>query len=225
MRYLVLFLFFSGVCFAQTNTFKINTEPFQELKVYDGLSVSLKKGAENSLMISGENPENVIVVSDKGVLKIKMKFKKMFSGFRTFIVLTHTKPLISLDANEDSNIEALEEIKQELISLKVQEGAHIKGVLNVEQLIAKAVSGGSMLLQGTSHMQDISINTGGVYKAQNLKTSFSTISVNAGGSADIFAKDYVGATVKAGGTIKVYGDPKKMDEKKFFGGTIQRVKN
>ncbi|MCW1952591.1 MAG: DUF2807 domain-containing protein [Flavobacteriia bacterium] len=225
MRYLVLLLFFSGVCLAQTDAIVLTTDHFKELKVYDGLSVSLEKGTENKLFISGEDPENVTIVNDNGVLKIKMKFKKMFSGFRTFVRLTYVSDFVLLDANEESNIEVLDQIKQGIIELRVQEGAHIKAALNVEQLIVKAVSGGSILLQGSTHMQDISINTGGVYKAQNLKSAFTTVSVNAGGAADIFAKDYVGATVKAGGTIKVFGDPKKMDEKKFFGGTIERVKN
>ena len=225
MRYLFYFLFFSSVCVAQTQTMELDSDLYKELKVYDGLSVRLVKGSENKLDISGEAAENVTFTLNDGVLKIKMKFKKMFSGFKTFVTLTHTKNFNILDANEESNIEVSNSIIQEALELRAQEGAQIKAQIQTDQLIVKTVSGGVISLQGRSQMQDISINTGGVYKAQNLKTSFTTISVNAGGTAYIFASDYVGATVKAGGLIKVFGDPKKMDEKKFFGGTIERVKN
>ena len=47
--------------------------------------------------------------------------------------------------------------------------------------------------------------------------------MNAGGNASIYATNYVKADVKAGGTVKVYGDPEKMDEKTVYGGKIERV--
>ena len=48
--------------------------------------------------------------------------------------------------------------------------------------------------------------------------------MNAGSRAEIFASDYVKATVKAGGEVLVYGDPAKMEEKTVFGGKITRMK-
>jgi len=225
MKYLLLFLFFPWVCLSQTSEITMNTDAFKELKVYDGLSVTIQKGHTNEIKISGEATKNVVIDNDKGVLKIKMKFKKMFGGYRTFVSITHQNPFNSLDANEDSSIEVLGSITQEVLRLNTQEGAQIIASVEVDQLIVKAVSGGTVISQGTTNIQDISINTGGIYKGASLQSSFTTIEVNAGGSASIRASDYVGANVKAGGAIKVYGDPKKMDEKKLFGGSIERIKN
>ena len=225
MKAVLFFLFFSCIVFAQGENITLNTTAFSELKVYDGLSVTLKKGPSNEIVISGEDPKNVSIVNEEGVLKIKMKFKKMFSGYRTFISLNYSSSFIILDANEEASLNVLDLIEQEKISLKVQEGAKIEASLKVDQLIAKSVTGSHINTKGYAKIQDVSINTGGTYNGQSLKTSFTTISVNAGGTASIFASDYVGATVKAGGKIKVFGDPKKMDEKTFFGGTIERVKN
>jgi hypothetical protein len=47
--------------------------------------------------------------------------------------------------------------------------------------------------------------------------------VNAGSSAEIYASDYVKATVKAGGEVLVYGNPQKMEEKTVFGGRIKKM--
>ncbi|MGB5319757.1 MAG: DUF2807 domain-containing protein, partial [Eudoraea sp.] len=41
--------------------------------------------------------------------------------------------------------------------------------------------------------------------------------------AEIYASDYLKATVKAGGEVLVYGDPSKMDEKTVFGGKVTRM--
>ncbi|MEL6485326.1 MAG: DUF2807 domain-containing protein, partial [Bacteroidota bacterium] len=64
---------------------------------------------------------------------------------------------------------------------------------------------------------------GGEYIGKSFKTEFTTVTVNAGGTASIYATDYVQANVKAGGEVLVYGDPAKMDEKKVFGGKIKRM--
>ena len=92
MKVFLFFLFFNCIIFAQGDNITLNTTTFSELKVYDGLSVTLIKGTTNAMVISGEDPKNVSIVNDQGVLKIKMKFKKMFSGYRTFIALKYSSP-------------------------------------------------------------------------------------------------------------------------------------
>jgi hypothetical protein len=90
-------------------------------------------------------------------------------------------------------------------------------------MLIKSVTGGVITATGSSDNQDVAINTGGVYEGKDFKTKFTTVNVNAGSSAEIFATDYVKATVKAGGEVLVYGDPSKMDEKTVFGGKIKRM--
>jgi len=90
-------------------------------------------------------------------------------------------------------------------------------------LLIKAVTGGVINAVGNSDNQDVQINTGGVYKGKDLKTKFTTVNVNAGSSAEINATSYVKVSVKAGGTVYVYGDPDKMEEKTVFGGKIERM--
>ena len=81
----------------------------------------------------------------------------------------------------------------------------------------------SVMASGSSDLQDVAINTGGIYEGKNLKTKFSTINVNAGSKAEINATNYVNASVKAGGEVLVYGNPAKMEEKTVFGGRITKM--
>ncbi|SHI48214.1 head GIN domain-containing protein [Pseudozobellia thermophila] len=196
---------------------------FTEVKAFDGISVKLIKSNENKAVITGENIQKVAIVNNDGVLKIRMQIDKIFSGYRTFVDLYYTEKLVVIDVNEDAKITSDDVIRQDVLELKAQEGGELIINADVEQLLIKTVTGGVIETSGTSDLQDVAINTGGVYQGKQLKTKFSTVNVNAGSRAEIYASDYVKATVKAGGEVLVYGDPAKMDEKTVFGGTVTRM--
>lgn len=200
-----------------------NLEKFTTVKAYDGLSINLIKSDVNKAIITGANTNKVAIVNNEGVLKIRMEIVKIFSGYRTFIDLYYTEDLVTIDVNEDAKIENKEIIKQELLELKAQEGGELVINTQVEQLIIKTVTGGIITTTGFSDNQDVMINTGGIYQGKTFKTNFTTVNVNAGSKAEIYAVNYVKASVKAGGEVLVYGNPKKMDEKTVFGGTITRM--
>lgn len=201
-----------------------NLDKFSEIKVFDGLSVNLIKSNKNQAVITGANTSKVAFVNTDGVLKIRMEITKLFSGYRTFIDLHYTENLGVIDVNEDARITSKEIIKQSVIELKAQEGGEINVQATVEQMLIKSVSGGIIQASGVADNQDVQINTGGMYKGKDLKTKFTTVNVNAGSSAEIFATSYVKVSVKAGGAVLVYGDPAKMEEKTVFGGKIERMK-
>lgn len=226
MKRLVLLLFiWAGVVATQAQEGKVsqNLSSFKELKVFDGLSVNLIRSDKNQAVITGANTSKVAIVNTDGVLKIRMEIGKIFSGYRTFIDLYYTQDLVVIDVNEDARITTKEALKQDVVELKAQEGGEISIQAQVEQLLIKSVTGGVINASGTSDNQDVQINTGGVYKGKDLKTKFTTVNVNAGSSAEIYATSYVKVSVKAGGTVFVYGDPDKMEEKTVFGGKIERM--
>ncbi|MGB5553319.1 MAG: head GIN domain-containing protein [Flavobacteriaceae bacterium] len=200
-----------------------NLEVFKEIKAFDGLSVTLIKSDVNKAVITGENVNKVAIVNTEGVLKLRMQIGKIFSGYKTFIKLYYTDKLVIIDVNEDARITSQNTIKQDVLELKAQEGGELEISAEVDQMLIKTVTGGVIETSGTSNLQDVAINTGGIYNGKTFKTKFSTVNVNAGSRAEIFASDYVKATVKAGGEVLVYGDPAKMDEKTVFGGKITRM--
>lgn len=220
---LLVLLLFATQMKAQEGKVTIDLEGFTEVKGFDGLSINLIKSDSNRAVITGANTNKVAVVNKNGVLKLRMQIDKIFSGYRTFVDLYYTEKLIIIDVNEDARITAEETIKQDVLELKAQEGGELNIRAEVEQLLIKTVTGGVVKTAGTSELQDVMINTGGVYEGKDLKTKFSTVNVNAGSRAEIHAFDYVKATVKAGGEVLVYGDPAKMDEKTVFGGKVTRM--
>lgn len=196
---------------------------FTEVKGFDGLSINLIKSDVNKAVITGDDVYKVDVVNNDGVLKIRMTLDKIFGGYKTFVDLYYTEELVIIDVNEDARITSEGTIKQGILELKAQEGGELIINAEVEQLLIKAVTGGLIEATGSSDLQDVAINTGGVYEGKEFKTKFSTVNVNAGSKAEIHASDYVKATVKAGGEVLVYGDPAKMEEKTVFGGKITRM--
>ncbi|WP_047417666.1 head GIN domain-containing protein [Cellulophaga sp. Hel_I_12] len=208
---------------AQNEKIIQNLEKFTTIKAFDGLSINLIKSDVNKAVITGANTNKVVIVNSDGVLKLRMEFVKIFSGYRTFIDLYYTEKLVTIDVNEDAKIVNKDVIKQDLLELKAQEGGELIINTQVEQLLIKTVTGGIITTKGFSDNQDVMINTGGIYQGKNFKTNFTTVNVNAGSKAEIYAVNYVKASVKAGGEVLVYGDPKKMDEKTVFGGTIKRM--
>ncbi|GGW43690.1 head GIN domain-containing protein [Arenibacter certesii] len=197
---------------------------FKEVKAFDGLSINLIRSNENKAVITGVNTNNVVIINNGGVLKIRMEINKLFSGYRTFVDLFYSDDLLVIDTNEDARITSKEAVKQKVLELKAQEGGELVINANVEQLLIKSVMGGMITAVGSSHNQDVQINTGGIYNGKEFKTKFSTVNVNAGSRAEIFATDYVQASVKAGGEVMVYGNPSRMEEKTIFGGKITRMK-
>lgn len=218
------FLYIIAICI-YTSSYGQELENFNAVKTYDGLSVTLIEAKENKVVISGEEPENVLYESSNGTLKIRKKISNLFSGYKTFIKVYYKNSISEIQANEDSFIKINSSKPLAKILLEAYKNALVEAELNPEQLLVKAYFNGEVKTSGKAINQDISINTGGIYSGENFKTSFTTVSVNAGGSASVNASDYVGATVKAGGTVLIYGNPKKVDEKKLFGGFIKKMSN
>ncbi|TMU55086.1 head GIN domain-containing protein [Flagellimonas algicola] len=221
-RILMLFISFQ-LMQAQEEQLTQELESFSEVKGFDGISINLIKSDENKAVIKGAHTQKVAIVNNDGVLKIRMEIDKIFSGYRTFVDLFHAGELVVIDVNEDAKISSQETMVQSVLDLRAQEGGELEINCQTEQLLVKAITGGQIAVKGFADTQDVVINTGGEYNGKEFKTKFSTITVNAGGNAAIYAKEYVKANVKAGGEVLVYGDPLKMDEKTVFGGKVIRM--
>lgn len=222
----LLFTVFLLVCASTNGQDKSVTQSlsnFTQIKGYDGLSINLIKSSENKAVISGENVNKVSLINNDGVLKVRMQLDKMFGGYKTFVDIYYSGSILVIDVNEDAKITTNDIIKQDILELKAQEGGELVVAAEVEQLLVKSVSGGVINTVGTADLQDVQINTGGIYKGKSLKSGFSTINVNAGSLAEIYATDYVKAAVKAGGEVLVFGNPKKFEEKTVFGGIITKM--
>lgn len=133
------------------------------------------------------------------------------------------KKLSKIDVNEGANVTVNGILKNYSLDLRAQEGAEIKATIEGDKLIARAVTGGQLILNGKVKEQEIIVNAGGQFMSKDLKTETTQVKISAGGKANINASKYVKANTNAGGTIKIYGNPKEIDSQKLFGGKIIEV--
>jgi hypothetical protein len=213
------------LCLAQVNAQKITKDPgdFSSVKVYDRIQVVLVASTENKVEISGTRADEVQVVNNNGELKIKMNLKKLLKGEEIEAVV-YFKKLTGVDANEGSSITSQETLKAIGFSISAKEGAEIKLKLEAEKTNINISSGGMVDLKGSTNNQDIVMKAGGTLDADKFISKQTTISVNAGGDANIYATDFVDAKVRAGGSVMIYGKPKEINQKAVLGGTIKEAK-
>ena len=216
-----LTILFTTLIFAQEPISKTVGE-FSTLKVYDLINVQMIQSDENRVEITGKNAKDVTVVNKNGKLKIRMNLDEIFDGNDTEVKLYYTGVDI-IDANEGAYISSSDVVKQYEIELKAQEGGKIKLELDVKEADIKAVSGGIIELTGKANNQDISINTGGIYKGKDIESTTTSITIKAGGEADVNASELVDIKIRAGGDVYIYGDPNTVNESRALGGRIKRM--
>ncbi len=214
---LLVFVLITQLNYSQTT---INLGDFDEIKVFDQLNVTLIPSTENKIVVTGTNQGNVEIVNRNSLLKIRISLTKILEDNKDLKVNLYFKKIQSIDANEGSIVSCKAIFKQTTMDLSVQEGAMIEVELDVDNTTTKLNSGGIINLSGKAVTQKITITSGGILNAKNLETSQTTVSVSAGGSADVNASTLVDAKVNAGGTITIYGKPKQIKQQAFAGGTI-----
>lgn len=218
---LILSLVFSITLFAQ-DTIEKTIGEFTTVKVYDLINLNMIQSKENKVIISGKNRKDVEVVNKNGKLKIRMNIEEIYDGNDTVVNLYYTS-VDEIDANEGAKVVVKDTIEQFEIELRTQEGAEITTELKTSFATVRAVTGGIINVTGQSKNQDVSIYTGGILNGEEFVTEKTDVSVNAAGEAYINATEFVDVRIRAGGDVFIYGNPKKVDESRVFGGRIKRM--
>lgn len=200
----------------------VDLENFSDVEVTRGLKVKLTQADENMAVITGNSRERVQVKVERGVLVIKTSVNQLLKEDNTAVEIYY-KQINSITSRQNSSVEFSGKITQTIFRVRASEGAEIIATMDVENLIAVASTGGTLNFEGKALIQEIDIRAAGEYKGENLKGNEIDVKVNGGGNANIFAKKYVNATVRAGGNIYIYGNPEKVEEKTSFGGSIKKI--
>ncbi len=217
----LVFTLFCSIAFSQETVTK-NFGDFNELKVYNGLTVEIQKSNTSKIEISGSQSSDVIVKNVDGVLKIRLRIPDSFIAKDVKVRLFYEN-LNVLDANEGSTIVSKELIKQKHLEVRVQEGAKINLKGSTKHLNVKAVSGGIIKLLGKTRNQIIEATTGGIYKSFNLISEETTVVAASGANVKINTTELLDAKVRFGGTILYKGKPEILKTKKVIGGSIKSV--
>ncbi|KAB1066763.1 DUF2807 domain-containing protein [Tamlana haliotis] len=219
--FFILSVLISSSIFAQETVEKTVGE-FTEVKVYDLIHLEMVKSEEYKVVITGENTDQVSVHNKNGKLKIKMNIEKLFNGTNTKVKLYY-KHVDIIDVNEGAQITSNDVIEQFEIDLRAQEGGTITVPVKVKHTIVKSITGGIITVKGTSKDQNIDINTGGIFKGEELITEDTDVSIKAAGEAYVHATQEVNAKIRAGGNVYIYGKPEVINENTALGGTVKRM--
>jgi hypothetical protein len=212
-------LLISTIAFSQVER---SLGDFSKVTSFDKIDVVLIQSNENKISINGKEASSVEIVNKNGELKIRMPFTKTMQGEDISVTLYY-KNIEAVEANEGSRIASSEIFKTTIFDIIAKEGAEIKINIDVDKLNIKGTSGAIITVNGTTRSQDVLINSGAILNAKKLETEQTSITVNAGGEAVIYATILVDAKVRAGGTITIYGKPKQINQKIIAGGTIREA--
>ncbi|MDN3678451.1 head GIN domain-containing protein [Flavobacterium paronense] len=213
-------LVFSSIVFAQETK---NVGDFTKVTSFDRIDVFLVPSDENSVQLEGKGADEVELVNKNGELKIRMPLTKLLDG-DNISVTVNFKKITAVEANEGSRIACGDKISSVVFDVIAKEGSEVKLILDVEKLNVRTANGSKVSLEGNADIQDVLVNSGGIYEAEKLESQITTVSCNAGGEAAIFATNIVDAKVRAGGDITIYGKPKQINKKIIAGGTIEQAK-
>lgn len=218
--------FFTLLFLVQNNFAQItkNTGDFNKVTAFDKIDVRLLRGTENKIILSGNDAESVELINKNGELKIRMPFSKTMTG-DGIAATVYFKKIDAVETNEGSRISSEVIFEGLNFNIVAKEGSEIKLLLKTDSVTTKVSSGAIVTLEGSSKNQDALVSAGGELNAKELVTFQTTISVNAGGEALVYALDFVDAKTRAGGEITIYGKPKQINQKTVLGGTIRENQN
>lgn len=199
----------------------VELEPFTEIKAFDRIVTVLIKSDENKVVITGDDQDDANASVKGGLLKIKMDFENQMDGGDVTATVYHTEPLTLIDANENADITSDDTILGSEVKIAAQEGGKITLKVDIEDLNVKSTSGAEITLTGKVKKQEVVANAGGKVWNEDLSTTETKVTVNAGGTARVHATDKMEAKVRAGGSIYIYGNPKDLKRDKVFGGKIK----
>jgi len=220
IRILITALLLIPMCSARAQNMVIDLDKFSDLKVFDRVNVTLVKASENKAIVSGDDQDDIKIVNDDGLLKIRMDLDEFLDGNETSVELHYTEELNMIDANEGAKVSASNTLNNKYLVLKSHDGAQLRIAVDARNLDPQAITGGKIWVTGKAPNQEATVRSGGEYHAKDLTSQQTDVSVFAGGKAFVNSKEYVEANVTAGGTIEIFGNPDKVDEDKTFGGSI-----
>lgn len=193
---------------------------FTELEVTDKINVKLVPSERDYLEINGELGDKLELVQQNDALRFKMALGYQLQGGELYVTLYYSS-LARIVArkgaiihNENTTFEA------DTVFLSANEGSKIVLNTRVNRLGLTSSTGATVQLLGETKIQEANIALGGFYYGKQLSSEQATVTVHAGGRAEINVTDTADLQTRAGGVIDVYGNPTERKERKFAGGKI-----
>lgn len=203
-----------------------NVGDFTSLKTTNKIKVELIPADVNKIVVKESDENGVSITNKDGRLILKNTIKELVTENEYSVtVQVHYTTLKEIDAQGGSYIYSTQPVNQTSLELQANLGSTIDIPVATDNLTINANTGAKVKVKGTNtNAAKITASAGAVVTANNVITKRNKVLVNSGAQALVSATDYLETQIIAGGTIKIYGKPKDVKEKKSIGGTIEYVK-
>ncbi len=199
---------------------RIISSDFTEIKVSQGIEVSLTMGKETSLSLEAdENLHDLIITEvEDGVLNIYSEDNIWKSTSRK-IYLT-AKEIDKIKASSGAEVISENTIRADDFEVNLSSGSSVRLMLNVSDLSCDTSSGSSARLKGVAGNFIANSSSGSNIKAKELAVKTCNADVSSGASIKVNVSDDLDADASSGGNIKYIGSPKTVDKNSSSGGSI-----
>lgn len=188
---------------------------FKSLTAGADMNVTLIKSTENKLVINSSADEAPEVQNENGNLVLNGECK---------VTVYYKDAIENIVAASDAVIYGKDEIKTASLTIAAASDAKIELTINVQKLNTAANSDATVTLTGKAKEHDAALSTDARFDGKGLLTDTTSIVMSTDASAAINAKDTVNATVSSDGSLKIYGNPKKVNQTKGEDAEIVVVK-
>lgn len=213
-----IFIFMTGL--GQEVPQSIALKPFSELKVYDKIILTLEKSDTDALLVHGNNAYELQRTENGELLKLRMDPDQGAINSEVNATLYYSGPLRFITAHANAIIKNTGNLTGETCELQAQGGGMITLNLTMTTVRAKAMTGGGISLTGECVQQEVSAVTAGTVLNSAFLSKETVAMAMGGGLAEVNATSVIKAQTKSGGTIKVFGKPKKKVMDTTYGGEL-----
>ncbi len=186
-----------------------NIGTFNEIYAGKGINVTLIEGDKEKIEVNIENGEVSDVITKLAGRKLSIKLKtKIYKNVGVQVFVTY-KSLKAISTGTGAFIDAKDIIRAQNLDLKAGTGSTI--ILEIDtKAVKSSLTSSKIELVGKTEFQDISVNAGGRYIANELKSTETFVKTSTGGSAWVNVSEKLEASTSTGGKVIYQGSPNKL---------------
>lgn len=189
-----------------------NLPSFKKLYISAGnVEITLHQAKKSAVRLEGDKEviDQLVIKVVQGELDITYK-KKLPKNAKTGKVKVDitTSTLTSITARGSVDISGGENWRVSSLSFLLTGSGTVDMQLNAKNLLIELSGTTQLTLSGVAHSQHVAITGSGKYLGQDLKSDSSTVVLSGAGTATVFAKQALDATIYGSGDVEYKGSPK-----------------
>lgn len=199
-----------------------NLGSFDEVRVSQAISVILKSGTKESVMVDarGIDLEDVITEVSGSRLKIYLDHGR-YRNVDVTVEVTYVK-LSGISASSASDVIGKNVIKGDRMEISVSSAADVEVELDMKEVSVSASSSGDVEIIGKTDDLSIDVSSAGGVDAYDLEAKNVRVRGSSAGSAKVYATEEIDARASSGASIRYRGNPGRSQTDSSSGGSVRK---